>query len=1047
MNGVLLVASLVLLAVQSRKVNDPLPTDLSTGGSDVESLVVSPDGTWLAYLADQDVDQRLELYSAPFDGSAAARKLSAGQPVWGDYRISAGVQRAVFLVAQPSGKDELFSAPIDGSAAPVKLNDTLVTNGDVISFVLSPNGARVIYLADQAANERFELWSVPTDRSAAPVKVSGTMVTGGDVRDDGIVPSEPSFGVSPDGTRVVYLADQAADERFELYSAPLAGGVPPVRLNATLAANGDVLAFRISANSQRVVFLANQDSSDEVELFSVALAGGTPVKLNGPLPANGDVTYGFEIDPLSSRVAYLADQVTDEKIEVFSRPLDGSGVSLKLDPAMIAQGDVTSLRIAPGAQRVAYLADADVDGRFELYAVGLDGSAPVKLSAALPVGGNVGDGTAHSVFFSGDGARAGYWADQDSDGVVELYSVPMGGGPPTKLSGPLVAGGNVSSAELRVTADGLRVLFVADKSVDERFELWVAPIDGSAAPTKLSGALPNTGDVLGLDLGVDPSNQRVAYRADAVIDGQNRLWSASLDGVGSPHELNGPLLVPPILGDVLAYAWSPDGKRVLYVADQLEDNVYELFSKRPGSFAAAQRLSAPTTTTFQLVDSLRFDPDNGHAIFCVRENLDIGIDSAPLDGSAPPALLGEILSAGRLLFEFPLNGGRLIYAEEQQVPTHAFPIWNASTDGGRAPFELTDPSSSATLIYVEVSPLEDLVVFADLQSGLYGLHTVPVDGSTLPVALTAPLGSIYDVEFTPAGDRIVFSGQFATANPPELWSVPATGGAPVRLTPPLAGNRAVTAFVLTPDGARIVYCADQDVNDVFELYSVPIAGGASVKLSGTMTSGGDVDVDFSSYPFQLQAAISPDGTRVIYRADQAIDEVFELFSAPIDGSAPAVRLNAPLSGFKSVVRSEFLFTLDGARVVYVADQEASFRPELYLAPADGSQPAIKLTPPMVLNGGVRNNGEPILALTPDGEHILYMADQLVSGTYELFSVPLDGSQVSTRLNGPLVAGGDVLSFQLGATGDVLYLADEEHDEVRELFYTLGPRPVPRVRPR
>jgi hypothetical protein len=35
--------------------------------------------------------------------------------------------------------------------------------------------------------------------------------------------------------------------------------------------------------------------------------------------------------------------------------------------------------------------------------------------------------------------------------------------------------------------------------------------------------------------------------------------------------------------------------------------------------------------------------------------------------------------------------------------------------------------------------------------------------------------------------------------------------------------------------------------------------------------------------------------------------------------------------------------------------------------------------------------------------------------------------------------GEVWSFEIGPTGDILYLADEEHDDVRELFLTLGPR--------
>ena len=44
----------------------------------------------------------------------------------------------------------------------------------------------------------------------------------------------------------------------------------------------------------------------------------------------------------------------------------------------------------------------------------------------------------------------------------------------------------------------------------------------------------------------------------------------------------------------------------------------------------------------------------------------------------------------------------------------------------------------------------------------------------------------------------------------------------------------------------------------------------------------------------LDFALSPDGSRVVYRLDYDQNDVFELYSAPADGSAPQVKLNGPL---------------------------------------------------------------------------------------------------------------------------------------------------------
>lgn len=60
----------------------------------------------------------------------------------------------------------------------------------------------------------FELYTAPI-RGGASVKVNAALVAGGDVKLLGFS-SLPSHGLTPDATRVVYLADQDQYEVFEL---------------------------------------------------------------------------------------------------------------------------------------------------------------------------------------------------------------------------------------------------------------------------------------------------------------------------------------------------------------------------------------------------------------------------------------------------------------------------------------------------------------------------------------------------------------------------------------------------------------------------------------------------------------------------------------------------------------------------------------------------------------------------------------------------------------------------------------------------------------
>ena len=70
----------------------------------------------------------------------------------------------------------------------------------------------MIYTFGQNESGVYELYSVSSDNSGAIVKLNGPLVAGGSIQ---------RFDISPDGRRVVYQADQDADEVEELYGATL----------------------------------------------------------------------------------------------------------------------------------------------------------------------------------------------------------------------------------------------------------------------------------------------------------------------------------------------------------------------------------------------------------------------------------------------------------------------------------------------------------------------------------------------------------------------------------------------------------------------------------------------------------------------------------------------------------------------------------------------------------------------------------------------------------------------------------------------------------
>lgn len=539
--GVLLVAAAGTPLAASTQLSDGHA--FSDVDFDKTSPKISPNGQWAVYGQDAVVDGAFELWSVPLAGGNPVRLsdvLTATQHV--TFAISPNSARVVYMVDQDTlGKTELFSVPIGGGVS-TKLNANLGNGRNVLNFQISPTSDRVFYVADQGTNQNVfdlysvsitgggsvrlsvdkgsqwdvdsyrissdgetvvyrpvatafgngELWSVPADGPMElNVILNRALTSGGAV--------EADFQISADNTRVVYRADASTDETFELYSVPIIGGTS-TKLNGSLA--GDVTSFQISPNNARVVYRADQATAGTFQLYSVPIAGGTATVLNGSLAAGRDVEQGFSISGDSSKVVYRSDETIGDLVELYSVPLAG-GTPTKLNGALNAAGDVLGTgaptsgpdpTITPDSTRVVYVADAVSDGLNEIYSVPIGGGTAVKLNRALTAGGDV-----QNYRLTPDSNWVIYGADGETDGTDELYAAPIAGGTVLDVSGPLVFGGDVILKYVtlpivwEVSSNSRDVLYAADEDFDEEIELYTASLGGPpSAPTSVVATPGNT---------------------------------------------------------------------------------------------------------------------------------------------------------------------------------------------------------------------------------------------------------------------------------------------------------------------------------------------------------------------------------------------------------------------------------------------------------------------------------------------------------------------------------------------------------------------------
>ena len=108
---------------------------------------------------------------------------------------------------------------------------------------------------------------------------------------------------------------------------------------------------------------------------------------------------------------------------------------------------------------------------------------------------------------------------------------------------------------------------------------WLSNRYPISIPVAISGTLADGGEVV--EFAWAPNNSRIAYLADQFEDEKFDLISVVPD-VNSLNPRPDPRLVSTNnIGDVVDFAWSPDSSRIAYIADGDTLGVFELYTNVP----------------------------------------------------------------------------------------------------------------------------------------------------------------------------------------------------------------------------------------------------------------------------------------------------------------------------------------------------------------------------------------------------------------------------------------------------------------------------------
>ncbi len=1037
------------------KLNGPLVTS----GEVYPHFSISSDGSRVVYLADQRVNFVDELFSVPIDGGPAVRlneALPSGTDILSSFEISSDSSRVVFL-AYSNFRHTLYSVPLAGGPL-VQLD--VGSSGYTNAFSISPDGSRVVFLS--SINEEPGLYSVPIG-GGTPVRVNDTLGYSEYVSFD--------FQISGDGTRVFYIVD---GQGYTLYVAPIMGG-GATRLTPTV---GYFLRYySVSPDGTRIVYPNDSEVPHRHQLYSVSTSGGLPVALSRP-SSNG--IWQFLVSPDGQFVFYIASEGETYIQELYRVPIDG-GPSVRLNPPLVQDGNVASLAVSVDGSTLLYVADQELDELFSLYRISLPDGQPKRISADH----NLYDTSPY--FLSSDGSKVVYGRDYDT-----LYVTSTSGGIPRPL-----ADGTVNSPPFLMSPDfslvstvsGLTSLIVVstalDGDADGRLDDCDPCVDrdrdglGDVA-SGLPGACPrdNCSDTANpgqQDADADrvgdacdncPANANTGQR-DTDYDGSgdpcdrcanDPLDDVDLDGTcgdtdNCPALANAGQLDSDRDGlgdacDICPHGFDPaqldsdgdgfgdgcdvcpaiadpgqpdrDADRVGDLCDNCADasNTDQIDSDHDGPGDACDRCPHDTHNDVD-GDSVCGDVDNCPGVANAsqldtdREGIGDACDSCPTL-SNPHQQIVHLTDPSDIqddvLDDWTVTQDGTVIYRARQ-DTQDRELYTVPAHGGPIR-KLSHPLSyyDRGVPSFKLSADETAVAYA-VDGPIYGYDLYAVPlGEGSPLRVVAAEDDYTVFFYEIAGDGSRLV--FDSEYPTDgLFSVSTTGGDPI----PLTWDR-TRRFVISPDSTQVVYTNIVAAFPPFvqtNLYAVPIDGGSPVRLSPTLPRGGNVSDRFE---------FTPDGARVVYIADQEFNNWFELYSVRLDGQ-DRVKLNSAPS---FVV--DFELTPDGTQVVYRAIQDNPDNVEVFVVPVAGGV-ARKIS------GALARYGDVIDAkVSPNGERVIYRADQFPQDIIELFSAPIFGGP-AVKLNMPIAEGGSVWPIYLitADSSHVVFIASQSMFGAGDLY--------------
>lgn len=336
------------------------------------------------------------------------------------------------------------------------------------------------------------------------------------------------FAISPDGTMIAFVGSLEGDATDQAYVIPFAGG-DAVRLSPDGAGDVDGGLAWMPDNSGIAVRYDSGFGNIGNNIYLLPVDGS---QIASQLTFSATNDFDPQITADGSTLIF-SDNHEDEDFNgddlTYAAPIATPGAATLLTPDDITEIDTGGF--AQVGSDLVFAGSLPGEGETRFYRTPLDGSGiPSEITVTdLPDFTDIDE-----MMVTPDGQTILFVADITTDGVDSLYSMPIGGGPATRLLPNIEGFTDVNP--FAISPDGSLIAFSADYETNGINEAYVLPITGGD-PIKVSQPSPRADfDVLG---GVDrlafsPDGQSVVYISDLTANGLNELFIAPVNPIPEP---------------------------------------------------------------------------------------------------------------------------------------------------------------------------------------------------------------------------------------------------------------------------------------------------------------------------------------------------------------------------------------------------------------------------------------------------------------------------------------------------------------------------------